>query len=90
MSSKMKTDSEAIIKRQLIEAKKRGLERLAERVARSTEERIVAYLRDRAQDYIKKSIGLEDTKHAARFFIPRTALEDAALAIERGEHWSTQ
>jgi len=28
MSSKMKTDSEAIIKRQLIEAKKRGLERL--------------------------------------------------------------
>jgi len=50
----------------------------------------VAYLRDRAQDYMKKSMGLEDTKHAARFYIPCTALEEAADAIERGEHWSTQ
>lgn len=81
----MKTENEALIERHLIEAKKRGLERLADRVARHTVDAIAAYLRHRAS----RVPGLESRDLRCQLIAQVTALalEDAATAIERGAHW---
>lgn len=83
----MKSKNEEIIERHLYEAKRKGLELLAEEVGREVEAAIVAYLRERAQNYLDRAA---QCRHATPVYVREYTsgelLNYAADAIERGEH----